>query len=87
MEAIRVEKVIEKDGEIIMKGLPFKKGQHVELIFLTEPKDISGKGHITSSRLKSSGFIGLWKGRNDIIDSTAYARQLREQAQNRRGGI
>jgi hypothetical protein len=87
MEAIRVEKVIEKDGEIIMKGLPFKKGQHVELIFLTEPHDVSGQGHITSDRLKGSGLIGLWKDRKDIIDSAAYARQLRELAQNRRGRI
>jgi len=31
------------------------------------------------------GLIGLWKDREDIEDSAAYARQLREQAQRRQG--
>ena len=30
-----------------------------------------------------SELIGLWKDREDIEDSAAYARQLREQAQRR----
>ena len=37
MEAIRIQKVVEKDGEIFMRGLPFKKGQHIEMILLIEP--------------------------------------------------
>ncbi len=36
MEAIRIQKVVEKDGEILMKGLPCKKGQQVEMILLIE---------------------------------------------------
>jgi hypothetical protein len=84
MEAIRFEQVIEKDGEIIMKGLPFKKGQHVELIFLTEPHDASRQNRIPSNFLRSSKLIGLWKDREDIVDSADYARQLRERAQSRR---
>ncbi len=36
MEAIRIQKVVEKDGEILMKGLLFKKGQQVEMILLIE---------------------------------------------------
>jgi hypothetical protein len=35
-------------------------------------------------QLRQSGLIGLWKNRDDIIDSAVYARQLREQAQQRR---
>ena len=35
--------------------------------------------------LIESGLIGLWKDRTDIGDSLEYARQLRQQAQNRRG--
>ncbi len=85
MDAIRIEKVIEKDGEILMKGLPFKKGQHVEMIFLPVPSDTPGQPHISSDRLSSSRLIGLWKDREDIGDSAVYARQLREQAQSRRG--
>ena len=31
MEAIHVHKVVEKDGEILLTGLPYKKGQYVEM--------------------------------------------------------
>jgi hypothetical protein len=85
MDAIRIQKVIEKDGEILMKGLPFKKGQHVEMIFLTVPSDTSGKHYISSDQLSRSRLIGLWKDREDIGDSTVYARELREKAQRPRG--
>lgn len=85
METIRIQKVVEKDGEILMKGLPCKKGQHVELILLIEPSGISEQLHITADRLCRSGLIGLWKDRMDIADSTVYARQLREKAQSRIG--
>ena len=37
MDAIRIQKVVEKDGEIQMKGLPFKKGQNIQMILLVEP--------------------------------------------------
>lgn len=33
--------------------------------------------------LTECGLIGLWKGREDIGDSSAFARSLREQAQTR----
>lgn len=85
MEAIRVRKVVEKDGEIVVTGLPFKKGQHVEMILLIEPLAMPGRPRLTARRLRRSGLIGLWKDRKDIEDSAAYARQLREQAQRRRG--
>jgi hypothetical protein len=37
-------------------------------------------------QMRQSGLIGMWKDRDDIGDSAAYARRLREQAQ-RRGDI
>jgi len=85
MEAIRIQKVVEKDGEIFMRGLPFKQGQHLEMILLIEPSNTPGQRYFTADRLHRSGLIGLWKDRKDIADSVVYARQLREQAQNRRG--
>ncbi len=84
MEAIRIHKVVEKDGEILVKGLPCKKGQRVEMILLMEPSTMSGR-YLTAQKLRHSGLIGLWKDREDIKDSASYARQLREQAQRRRG--
>jgi len=85
MEAIRLHKVVEKDGEIFLTELPCKKGQHVEVILLTEPSTTLQRPLLTARRLLHSGLIGLWKDRKDIGDSAAYARQLREQAQRRRG--
>jgi len=85
MEAIRLRKVIEKDGEVFVTGLPCRKGQYVEMILLIEPSAMHRRPHLTARRLLHSGLIGLWKDRKDIKDSAAYARQLREQAQRRRG--
>lgn len=86
MEAIRVQQVVDEDGEVLITGLPYKRGQVVEIILLSgAPKQISRPG-LTVRQLRQSGLIGLWKDREDIQDSSVYARQLREQAQ-RRGEI
>ena len=85
MEAIRLHKVVENDGEILVTGLPCYKGQDVEMILLIEPSATSKRPHLTARSLLHSGLIGLWKDRKDIEDSAAYARQIREQAQRRRG--
>lgn len=83
MEAIRLHKVVERDGEISVTGLPCKKGQYVEMILLIEPSAMPRHPPLTARRLLHSGLIGLWKDRKDVQDSAAYARQLREQAQRR----
>jgi len=85
MEVIRLRKVIEKDAEVFVTGLPCRKGQYVEMILLIEPSAMHRRPHLTARRLLHSGLIGLWKDRKDIKDSAAYARQLREQAQRRPG--
>lgn len=82
MNAIRITTTIEQDGEIHLSNLPLKKGQQVEMILLTNvlpPEPVP----LTAARLLESGLIGLWEDRDDIDDSAAYARQLREQAQQR----
>ena len=85
MEAIRIHKIVEKDGEILVTGLPYKKGQSIEVILLPESSTKSMRKNLTARELFNSGLIGLWKDREDIKDSADYARQLREKAQNRRG--
>ncbi|MEW6679997.1 MAG: hypothetical protein AB1297_03095 [bacterium] len=85
MEAIRLNKVIERDGEIFVRGLPCKKGEYVEMILLVEPSAMAKHPPVTARQILHSELIGLWKDRKDIEDSSAYARQLREQAQRRRG--
>ena len=85
MEAVRVHKVVEKDGEILLTGFPCKKGQQIEMIVLIEPAAMPERPRLTARQLLQSGLIGLWKDREDITDSAAYARQLRERAQRRQG--
>jgi len=94
MEAVRVQQVVAKDGEVLVRGIPYKKGQVVEIIVLPQPFDelktpplkTAPRSHLTVRQLRQSGLIGMWKDRDDIRDSAAYARRLREQAQ-RRGDI
>jgi hypothetical protein len=82
MEAVRLNAILKKDGEITMRGLPYKKGDRIELILL--PAGATTRERVlTARRLRRSGLIGLWKGRSDIGDSATFARQLREQAQRR----
>ncbi len=85
MEAIRLQKAVEKDGEIFLTGLPYTKGQFIELILLSDASTLLSSSRLTARQLLQSDLIGLWEDRDDIEDSSAYARQLREQAQNRRG--
>lgn len=80
MQAIRLQETVKKDGELYLKNLPLIKGQHIELLVLFAPQP-KPKERLTARKLLNSGLIGLWKNRTDIVDSTVYARQLREQAQ------
>ena len=83
MEAIRVQQIVAEDGKVLITGLPYKKGQFVEIILLPQPLKTVSRSRLTVRQLRQSGLIGLWKDRDDIGDSVTYARQLREQAQQR----
>ncbi len=83
MKTLHVHKIIEKDSEIHLTNLPYKKGQQVEIIVQPEPTEGEGRRPLTARQLLNSGLIGLWKDRTDIKDSAAYARMLREKAQRR----
>ncbi|ABQ91968.1 MULTISPECIES: hypothetical protein [unclassified Roseiflexus] len=83
MEAIRREEVIVKDGQIHLTGLPYRRGDRVEIIVLPQADKTRTHIRLTVRQLRQSGLIGLWRDRSDIEDSSAYARRLREQAQQR----
>ena len=83
MDAVRLHEVVEQDGQVTATGLPFKKGQRVEVIVMPEveePQPCRG----TARDLLNSPLCGIWKGRDDIGDSVEFARELREHAQTRR---
>jgi hypothetical protein len=49
-----------------------------------QPLKTITRPRLTVRQFRQLGLIGLWKDRDDIQDSSTYARQLREQAQRRR---
>jgi hypothetical protein len=81
MEAIHLQRALRKDGEILVTGLPYKKGENIEMILLLNRP--SKKPRLTARTLMESSLIGLWKNRKNIKDSSTYARQLRDQSQKR----
>lgn len=83
MEAVRLHKVVDRDGEISAKGLPCRKGQSVETILLFDPEAGPPRAQLTARQLIESGIAGLWRDRKDIQDGAAYARRVREQSQLR----
>jgi hypothetical protein len=85
MEAIRVQQTIQKRGELTIRDLPVEKGQQVEVLVLFTPSEVPNRSRLTARQLLHSELIGLWKDRQDILDSASYARELREQAQRRLG--
>ena len=84
MEAIRIQQVMSRDGEVVITGLPYRKGQSVEIILLPQSAQTAVRPRLTVHQFRELGLIGLWKDRADIEDSSVYARQLREEAQHRR---
>jgi hypothetical protein len=82
VDALRFRKRLENDGEIVLTGLPGKKGEEAEVIVLFErnPRE----GGMTLGELARSDIVGMWKDRTDIGDSSEYARKLRKAIQRRR---
>jgi hypothetical protein len=83
MDEIRVSAVMDKDGELSVnaKGLPFKKGEQVEITIKGMAAD--DYPNSTAERLLKSKLVGLWKHRTDIGDSVEFARELRQKAGRR----
>ncbi|MBX3050648.1 MAG: hypothetical protein KF753_04180 [Caldilineaceae bacterium] len=83
MEAIQVKQIMTKDGEMLLTGLPYKKGQSVEVILLAQTEVPAQRKSLTVRELRRSGLLGMWRERADISDSAVYARALRQQAEQR----
>jgi hypothetical protein len=82
MDAVRKVTVVEEDGKVTLIGLPYKKGDHVEIILLKEQSSAPKRG-ITARELLASPVVGMWADREDIGDSSEFARRLRENAEMR----
>ncbi len=64
-QAIRLQQIVEEDGEIYLSGLPVVKGQEVEVIILFSPLTESKKT-FTARQLLDSGLIGMWENRMEL---------------------
>ena len=84
MKAIRIEKTLKKDGELVLSGLPFKKGEKVEVIVWAKSSEKPELRGMTAADLLNSGLVGLWADRKDIGDSSEFARKLRARVEKRR---
>jgi len=81
MQAVKVHVRLTEDGKIKLDGLPFKKGDELEMILLAlAPRQ---SPYMTAGDLLESDLIGMWANRTDIVDSAVFARKLRETAQRR----
>jgi bifunctional DNA-binding transcriptional regulator/antitoxin component of YhaV-PrlF toxin-antitoxin module len=85
MDTIRIVTTIEEDGEIRLSNLPLKRGQRVELVVRSEGEP-AVPPPLTADRLLATTLIGLWADREDLGESSTFARQLRDEAQRRNRG-
>jgi hypothetical protein len=60
MEAVQVQQVMARDGEVLITGLPYKRGQAVEVIIFLTPTMPLPPARLTVGQLRRSGLIGLW---------------------------
>jgi len=75
------------DGKVIVPDEPVELPVNQPLVaeiapgvIVVQPKN-GGRG--TVGELRKLGFVGLWKHRTDITDSSEYARELRRRAEGR----
>ena len=47
MKALKLNAIIEKDGELTLSGVPYKKGEEVELFILRKPSLKKNSADIT----------------------------------------
>lgn len=77
-----IRAVVKEGGIHPLEELDFPEGTEVLVTPLPSAAPTPRAG-LTVRRLRQSGLIGLWQDRDEIQDSAAFARQLREQAQQR----
>ena len=76
MEAIRIQQVMSRDGEVVITGLPYRKGQFVEIILLPQPAQTTVRPHLTVRQFRELGLIGLWGDRDPNSDGFVDMQQI-----------
>ena len=90
---IRVVGPVTGEGVLVRQALRKLRRAHVAGVMAAKYRESensavrAGNGTAGSkmlAELMATGFVGLWKDRKDIKDSSAFARKLRERAQTRK---
>jgi hypothetical protein len=88
MKAVHIHQDVERDGEIRLTGLPYRRGEAVDLIVVLpsaeEEAPKAGGRVLRAGDLCRSRLVGLWAARRDMGDTAMFARRLRAQAQTQR---
>ncbi len=68
-----------------LASVPTAENQRVLLTVVSSPPAPPPRPISTAGDLLSSGIAGMWADREDMKDSQAFARRLRQDAETRRG--
>jgi hypothetical protein len=77
------------DGKVLVPDEPVNLPEGTPLVLHVEspaqpPQEQKAESRgMTAGELLQSGFVGLWKDREDIGDTLEFARKLRDRAQRR----
>jgi hypothetical protein len=71
------------DGSVRVELPAGSADPNTDLQVTVETMAPSAKRMLLACDLVQSGLVGIWAGRDDIGDSRAFARRLREEAQRR----
>jgi hypothetical protein len=82
-----IEATINQFGQIVWSDpVQIEKSQKILITFLEKPIQTQAQKTnprpIESHRLKDEPFIGMWKDRKDMQDSSAWVRSVRYQEWN-----
>lgn len=71
---LRIEAIVERDGEIYLRSLPYRRGEKVEMNVRPVEPGGGRKPPLTARRLLDFGLVGMWEHRDDVGDSvTSHA--------------
>lgn len=78
MTAIRRHAVVEQDGEVTLRGLPYKKGDALDVVLNRGRR--SSRRPLRALDLAESSVAGMWQDYEPCADAPDLARELRERA-------
>ena len=67
------------DGIIFPEGLGLPEGMHVTVSIVPEEADDESEFNESADEIARWPFFGMWADREDMADSVAWVRKIREQ--------